>query len=187
METEKFESVLCKFIGDFPVGNNMVRNADALRRMHENNESSLFNKLMLVQAGSIVEASLDQIFYRAKTHTKEGLPEIPDEERKKIAEKEAERFATIIDVMKGHKLLDGLGVGIYDELHKLRQYPNRIQIQLDDKPTGISRRENEAFTKDIVEWSFNLCIRVLKHLTDRYPRPKDLEQYAHEIKLPNAL
>jgi hypothetical protein len=70
---QKTEKVLCKFIGEFLVGDNIVKNAEALCRMHANNNGALFNKFMLVQMGSIVEASLDQIFYRARNHTVEGL------------------------------------------------------------------------------------------------------------------
>jgi hypothetical protein len=179
----KTETLRCKFIGEFLVGDNIVKNAEALCHMHANNNGALFNKLMLVQTGSIVEASLDQIFYRARNHTIEGLPNIPEEERKKIAEKDVERFATIIDVMKKHNLLDGLGADIYQELHKLREYRNRIHIQLDDKPEGAPRREHEAFTNATVDWSFKLGIRVLKFLTEKYPRPAELEQYAHELTL----
>lgn len=162
---QKTEKVLCKFIGEFLVGDNIIKNAEALCRMHANNNGALFNKLMLVQMGAIVEASLDQIFYRARNHTVEGLPNIPEDERKKIAEKDVERFATIIDVMKKHKLLDGLGADIYAELHKFREYRNRVHIQLDNKPDNTLRREHEAFTTAVVEWSFKLGIKVLNFLT----------------------
>ena len=143
---KKTEFVTCKFIGEFLVGDNIVKNAEALCRMHANNNGALFNKLMLVQMGSIVESSLDQIFYRARNHAVEGLPNIPEDERKAIAEKDVGRFAAIIDVMKKHKLLDGMGADIYDELHKFREYRNRVHIQIDDKPKDTPRREYEAFT-----------------------------------------
>lgn len=184
---KKTESVTCRFIGEFLVGDNIVKNAEALRRMHLNNDGELFNKLMLVQMGSIVEASLDQIFYRARNHTIEGLPNIPEDERKEIAEKDVGRFATIIAVMKKHKLLDGLGNDIYEELDKLREYRNRVHIQLDNKPNNTPRREHQAFTTAVVEWSFKLGIKVLNFLTKQYPRPENLEQYAHELTLPNAV
>jgi hypothetical protein len=184
---QKTEKVLCKFIGEFLVGDNILRNAEALCRMHANNNGALFNKLMLVQMGSIIEASLDQIFYRARNHTIEGVPNIPEDERKEIAEKDVGRFAAIIAVMKKHKLLDDLGADIYTELDKLREYRNRVHIQVDKKPDNTSRREHEAFTNDIVNWSFKLGIKVLNFLTKQYPRPEHLEQYAHELTLPNAV
>jgi len=62
----------------------MLANANSLCRLSETNEKGIFNKLMVVQAGSIVEAALDQIIYRAQNYTKEGVPNIGDEELKKI-------------------------------------------------------------------------------------------------------
>lgn len=88
--------------------------------------------------------------------------------------------------MQEYKMLDGLGADIYDDLHKLREYRNRIHIQLDDNLKDVPRDEDKAFTKEIVTWALALNIRVLKHLIEKYPRPKDLEQFAHELVLPNA-
>lgn len=70
----KIEKIVCKFIGDFKVGGNLVRNADALCRLSAANENAVFNKLMAIQAGSIVEASLHQIIYRGQNFTREASP-----------------------------------------------------------------------------------------------------------------
>jgi hypothetical protein len=61
------------FVGEFKVGDNIARNAASLCKLVEANENEIFNKLVVVQAGSIIEAALDQIFYRAKSHTREGV------------------------------------------------------------------------------------------------------------------
>jgi hypothetical protein len=68
---------------------------------------------MVVQGGSIVEAALHQILYRAQNHTKEGVPNIPADELRQIQAKEIGRFNNIIQTMKKHKLLGGLGEAIY--------------------------------------------------------------------------
>lgn len=73
----KVEAIKCNFIGDFKVGDNMLANSNALTRLSATNEAGIFNKLMVVQAGSIVEAALDQIIYRAQNYTKESVPNIP--------------------------------------------------------------------------------------------------------------
>jgi hypothetical protein len=49
-ETEK---IVCKFIGDFKVGDNLVRNAEALCQLSDTNENGVFNKLMVIQAGRV--------------------------------------------------------------------------------------------------------------------------------------
>ncbi|KTT42085.1 hypothetical protein NS337_22770, partial [Pseudomonas oryzihabitans] len=59
------ETITCRFIGDFKVGDNLVRNADALCSLSTANENGLLNKMMVIQAGSIVEASLHGIIYGA--------------------------------------------------------------------------------------------------------------------------
>ena len=183
---ENVETITCNFIGDFKVGDNILRTASALSRLKEKNENSIFNKLIVVQAGSIVEAALDQIIYRAQSYTKEGVPNIPDEELKKIRETKIERFNNIIQAMQTYKLLDGLGGGIYDELHKLRKYRNRVHIQFDDEPEGTARDDYTTFTDGIVKWSLGLCIRVLKHLCERYPRPEELGAFAHDLSIPTG-
>jgi hypothetical protein len=180
------EKLVCNFIGEFKVGDNIKRNAESLSKLVSKNENEVFNKLIVVQAGSIVEAALDQIFWRATNHTKEGVPDISEKDRKEIAGKKIGRFKVIIEKMEDYKLLDELGAGIYDELEDLRKYRNRVHIQLDDELADVSRDEDKAFSKKIVTWALGLNLRILKHLIKKYPRPPELLQFAHEIELPNA-
>ena len=182
----KIEKIVCKFIGDFKVGDNLVRNADALCKLSAANEKDVFNKLLVIQAGSIVEAALHEIIYRAKNFTKEGVPNISQEDRDELATRKVEQFNAIIDVMKKYDILKGLGAGIYDEIHKLRKYRNKVHIQADVEIKDISRDENTAFSKEIVAWSLELTVRVLKHLNAQFSRPKELEQFAHELSIPDA-
>jgi hypothetical protein len=87
----KTEMLNCFFIGEFKVGDNLVRNANALCRLSELNDKGLFNKLIVIQAGSIVEAALGQIIYRAQNFNREGVPNITEEDRKKIESTEMRR------------------------------------------------------------------------------------------------
>ena len=82
--------------------------------------------------------------------------------------------------------IKGLGAGIYDELHKLRKYRNKVHIQTNVDIKGISREEDSAFSTEIVAWSLELTVRVLNHLNSQFPRPKELEQFAHELPIPDA-
>jgi hypothetical protein len=182
----EIETIKCNFIGDFKVGDNILANAKALCRLRSTNEEKTFNKLMVVQAGSIVEAALDQIIYRAQNHTKEGVPNVPAEALKKIRDTEIERFNNIIQAMKTHKLLDGLGTAIYDDLHQLRELRNRVHIQFDDKPKGLGRNDHDAFTDNNVAWALTLCINVLKHLSEKFPRPEALGVFAHDVSVPKS-
>jgi hypothetical protein len=183
---ENVETIKCNFIGEFKVGDNIIANGKSLCRLSAKNENSTFNKLMVVQAGSIVEAALDQIIYRAQNYTKEGVPNIPAEVLKKIRETEIERFHNIIEAMKKHGLLDDLGATIYDDLHRIRELRNRVHIQFDDKPKGLGRDDHDAFNIKTVAWSLSLCIQILKHLGERFPRPEALGVFAHEISIPRS-
>ena len=180
------ETVRCNFIGDFKVGDNILANGKALCRLSATNEGNTFNKLMVVQAGSIVEAALDQIIYRAQSYTTEGVPNIPAEVLKKIRDTEIERFNNIIQSMKTHKLLDGLGATVYDDLHQLRKLRNRVHIQFDDEPKGMGRNDHDAFSDKNVVWSLALCIKVLKHLSGKFPRPETLGVFAHDVSIPKS-
>ena len=166
------EIIKCNFIGDFKVGDNILANGNALCRLSATNDNNTFNKLMVVQAGSIVEAALDQIIYRVRNHTREGVPSIPVEDIYKIRGSDIGRFNNIIQAMKRYMLLDGLGGTIYDDLDRLRELRNRVHIQFDDKPKGLGRDDHVAFSAKEVSWSLSLCIRVLKHLGERFPRPE---------------
>lgn len=141
---------------------------------------------MVVQADSIAEASLDQIIYRAQEYTKEGVPNIGDEELKKIRGTKIERFSNIIQAMETHKLLSGLGADICKDLHRLRKLRNRVHIQLDDEPEGLGRDDHVAFSDKNVTWSLALCIKVLRHLSERFPRPTALGVFAHDLSIPTA-
>lgn len=182
----KIENVMCRFIGDFKVGDNLGRNADALCKLSAGNENGVFNKLIVIQAGSIVEAALHEIIYRAQKFTLEGVPNISKEDRDELATKTVELFNNIINVMKKYDILKGMGGGIYDELHKLRKYRNKVHIQTDVDIQGVSRDENTAFSAEIVKWSLAFAVRVLKYLNEQFPRPEDLKQYAHDLSIPDS-
>jgi hypothetical protein len=55
------QKITCKFIGDFEVADNIVRNGDSLCKLSTSNENGVFNKLIVIQAGSLVEVALAQL------------------------------------------------------------------------------------------------------------------------------
>ena len=184
--TAEVEIIACNFIGDFKVGDNILLNGNALCRLSATNENDTFNKLMIVQAGSVVEAALDQIIYRVRNYTTEGVPSIPVEAIYKMRGTKIDRFNNVIQAMKPYKLLDGFGQSIYNDLHRLRKLRNRVHIQFDDEPEEVGRDEHLAFSAKEVSWSLSLCVRVLKHLAERYPRPEALAVFAHNVAIPTV-
>jgi hypothetical protein len=52
------EKIPCNFAGDFKVGDNLVFNCKLLCELNEVNKGGMFNKPIVLQTGSILEASL---------------------------------------------------------------------------------------------------------------------------------
>lgn len=181
----KTEKIPCNFVGDFKVGDNLVFNAGLLCKLTTANDGSVFNKLIVIQAGSIVEAALDQIIYRAQNYNREGVPNLSEAYRSEIETKKIEKFAVIIDVLKKYGVLDALGRDIYDELHKLRKYRNKVHIQENIDIKDVSRDDSTAFSDDIRDWACGLNIKILKFLSEHLPRPKDLHQYVNPLEVPS--
>ncbi|RWG78561.1 hypothetical protein [Mesorhizobium sp.] len=183
-EVKKRETVEIpsNFIGDFKVGDNLVYNADLLCALHDANTKGVFNKVIVVQVGSILEAALGQIIYRAQHFNREGVPNIDEADRKEIEGKQVDKLNNIIDVMRKYGLLKDLGAGIYDELHRLRKYRNKVHIQDDNK--DVPRDEPVAFSDEHCVWSVELNIRVLKHLSEKFPRPAANAKYVNALNVP---
>jgi hypothetical protein len=95
-------------------------------------------------------------------------------------------MTVIIDVSEKYKLLDELGAGIYKQLHNLRKYRNKIHIQLDVGIEGVPRDEDKAFSDDIRSWAFDLNVKILDHLSKKYPRPEGLGSFVQPLRVPSA-
>ena len=76
-----------------------------------------------------------------------------------LATKTVELFKNIINATQKYKILGGLGNGIYDELQKLRLYRNKVQTDVDIKEA--LRKEDKAFSKEIVAWALSFAVRVI--------------------------
>jgi hypothetical protein len=133
-----------------------------------------------------VEAALQEIIYRAQNFTREGVPNISKGDRDELATKNIELFNNIINVMKKYDILKGLGADIYDELHKLRKYRNKVHIQTNVDIENVPRDEYAAFSAKTVVWALKFTVRVLNHLNKEFSRPRELEQFAHSLSIPSA-
>ena len=88
--------------------------------------------------------------------------------------------------MKKYDILKGLGADIYDELHKLRKYRNKVHIQTDVDINDVPRDEDAAFSAKTVVWALEFTVRVLNHLNKEFSRPKELERFAHSLSIPSV-
>jgi hypothetical protein len=174
----------CNIFGMFKAGDNAGYNSALLCDLVDANEGGKFNKPILLQAASLIEVAAIQIFYRAQNYNLEGVPNITEADRQEIEAKQIDKFAVVIDNLRKYHILDGMGAGIYDELHKLRKYRNKIHIQLDVNIPNIHRDEGPLFSDAIATWAIDLNWRVLSHLKDHFSRPEHIQGYVQPLRLP---
>lgn len=178
------QEIPINFVASFKVGDNLVYNASVLCKLVEMNQCGDFNKPIVLQIAAILEASLSEIISRAQRHNREGVPLISEEDRREIAGKKVDKFSKVIDVMRKYALLDDVNEQIYDDLHAIRRYRNKIHIQDDVAIVGLSRDEEEIFSTEIVEWAVALNSSVLLFLSDRLSRPNHIAGHVQPIEIP---
>lgn len=174
----------CNIFGDFKVGDNAKFNADLLCHLVEANERGRFNKLIVIQVASLLEAAFSQIFYRAKRFNREGVPNISEIDRQAIADKQIDKLAVIIDNLNKYEMLDDYSDDIYDNLHDLRKYRNKIHIQ---HTLGIPERspdEAAIFNRQLVRWALNMNWQLYNYLQEHYQRPEHIQGYVQPLRLP---
>lgn len=174
----------CNFVGQFKVGDNLRYNCDLLCALVASNAESDFNKMIVLQAGSILEAALIQIIFRAQNYNQEGVPNIAAADRQKIEDLKIDKFAVAIDVLKKYHVLDGVRESVYDDLHRLRKHRNKVHIQEDVKIDGAPRDEEELFTDILVAWSTALNREVLQFLSHHLSRPAHIHGYVGDLEVP---
>ncbi|APX12432.1 hypothetical protein [Tateyamaria omphalii] len=179
-----FDELECNIFGDFKAGDNAGYNSELLSELVEANENGRFNKPILLQAASLIEVAAIQIFYRAQNYNLEGVPNVREADRQEIEDKQIDKFAVVIDNLRKYHILDGMSVDIYDELHKLRKYRNKIHIQLDVNIPGVHRDEDRVFTGARTLWAVDLNWRVLSYLAEQYSRPNNIQGFVRPLRLP---
>jgi hypothetical protein len=50
---------------------------------------------------------------------------------------------------------------------------------------GVSQDEDVAFSNDICAWALKVNVRILKYLSSKRPRPKELHQYVRPLLVPS--
>lgn len=175
----------CNFIGDFKIGDNLRYNCDLLCSLSVANAGGALNKMIVLQVGAVLEAALAQIIYRAQNYNQEGVPNIAAGDREKIEELKIDKFAAVIDVLRKYNVLDGMLPAVYEDLHRLRKFRNKIHIQEDVKIEGAPRDEKDIFSDELVAWSLIINRRTLQYLTENLARPAHVHGYVGNLKVPS--
>lgn len=174
----------CSFVASFKVRDNLVYNSSILCRLVEANDDDLFNKPIIIQAASILEASLSEIIARAKFFYREGMPNISTGDQLEIRAKKSDKFYHVINILRKHEVLHGIRANVYDDLHKLRDYRNKIHIQDNMKIGDTSRDENCLFSEQLKRWSLELNLEVLNFLSAALARPPHIHIQVRPLTLP---
>lgn len=176
------EEIPSGFVGQFKVGDNIAYNSKVLCSLVETNDRGRFNKPIVLQVASLIEACMNQLVFRAKNFTIEGVPEISSADIAAISAKKIDKLNTMIDVFKKYRILDGLGDGLYDDLHKVRRCRNKIHIQ--ESVEGLPEDEDKIFSDVRCSWAVSLGGRTIRHISERYPRPEHINGYVQPIHWP---
>lgn len=174
----------CNFVGRFKVGDNLSYNCRVLCDLVEANEDDCFAKMIVLQAGAILEAAMIEVIYRAQQFNLEGVPNIVEEDRLKIEDTTIEKFAIAIDILRKYQVWDAAGPDIYEEMHRLRKYRNKIHIQERVKIVGAPDDEDALFTDEIATWSLALLRRGLEFLSTDLSRPQHIQGYVAALSIP---
>ena len=177
--------ISCNFVGSFKVGDNLQYNCDVLCELVEANADSKFSKMIVLQTGAILEAALTQIIYRAQNFNMEGVPNIHEEDRQSIEGKKIDKFAVTIDVLRKYGVLEGVEGEVYEDLHRLRRFRNKIHIQDDVSIVGIGRDENTIFDEGRTNWALSLNRRVLCFLSEHLARLEHIHEYVGTLRVPS--
>ena len=177
-------TIPCNFIGDFKVGDNLRYNCDILTKLADANEDGVLNKPIVLQVGAILEAALIQIIYRAQNFKIEGVPNIIEADRKKIEDSKVDKFSVAIDVLRKYGVINESADMVYDELHMLRRYRNKIHIQEDVRIAGKPRDERILFSSDLTTRSLSLNVSILQFLSRELSRPPHIHGYVGDLIVP---
>lgn len=177
----------CNLFGRFHVGDNCVYNTYLLCDLIEANANGRFNKLIVLQIASVIEVVGVELFLRAQRHTIEGVPNFSAKDQQAVKDKQIDKFAVVIDNLKKYKVLDNLDPEIYNELHDLRKFRNKVHIQGVVDIIGVPRAEADIFDEETVVWAIDLGWRVLSYLEKNYARPEAILGYVNPLRLPKIV
>ncbi|XOZ32548.1 hypothetical protein ACMDCT_10050 [Halomonadaceae bacterium KBTZ08] len=185
---EKMFTVNSGFIGHFKTGDNINYNLNSLKVMYaaqntaSPSDSLLLCKPITITLGSIIEALLHDLFFRIKNHTNEGVKNVAEKALKDVRSKKLDQLETYIASARKHDLLGAIGTGLYEQLDDLRRTRNRIHIQnvKNQKPLDEGKVFNLQKQKTIEQ----VLEKLLKHVSDKYIRPGDLQGFVDDFELP---
>lgn len=175
------------FVGDFKTGDNINLNLKTLKILYDfqksksKTEASLLCKPIIIILASIVEALLHDLYFRIYNHTTEGVKNIAARVLSDIRDKKIDKLQTYIASAQKNDLLDASSTDLYEKLDELRKVRNRIHIQNVKNHQPLD--EEHVFTQDRQIETDKILESVIKHVSDKYPRPPHVRGYVKDFEL----
>lgn len=164
------------FIGDFKLGDNINYNFCILNALYTSFEAAdeqqrlYLLKPIIITLMSIIEAVLHDFCYRAKFHTREGIPSLRQDILDSLRSKKIDDLEKYISAAKKHHLFDTVHEDFYTDLDRLRKIRNRVHIQ--NKNKNLPIKELEVFKNEdkyLAECALEV---VLRTLNKKFSRPE---------------
>jgi hypothetical protein len=177
------------FIGNFKDGDNICYNLEVLNKLYEayylaNEKSPYLRKPITVFIVSILEASLDDLFYKIRGYTREGVPSLDNDiiNKVRLNKSSYRKFAPQIKFSRTHDFFDAKDTNFYAVLDELRKLRNRMHIQNNYRATPHS--ENLVFTEKRLIQAEKVCEHTLSKMSEKFPRSLYNRGFVEDFVLP---
>ena len=176
------------FIGEFKTCDNINHTLRILRKLYEYFENEggdgkgLLSKPIIILLASMTEAILYDFHLRAHNNIREGVPNVSDEDSRRLQENQVDKFAACVQSARRLNLLDDADGALYDELDRLRGIRNRmhIQNQYNERPAD----ENLVFTQNNKELAERVFEKTASKMAERFPRPPGIQRHIGDFNCP---
>jgi hypothetical protein len=178
------------FIWDFKTGDNISFNLKIVEMLYahyaaaDDGEKQLLRKLIIVELVSITEAMLYDFHERVQGSIREGVDGLATSVIDYIRRKTLEEFEKCIVSARKHNLLGTRSQAIYNRLDELRRLRNRVHIQ--NSKGDFERDDSAAFSESRKELAERVLEKVVRALSEKYPRPEHAVGHVADFSFPWA-
>ncbi|MBY0544387.1 MAG: hypothetical protein K2Q14_02440 [Gammaproteobacteria bacterium] len=133
---------------------------------------------------AILEAALDDLFYKIRDYTREGVPGLSDDIITKVRSNTSSyrKFKSQIKFAKNHDFFNVAGTNFYTVMDELRNIRNRMHIQNNYRDTPFG--ENLVFTEGRLIQAEKVCEHTLAKMSENFPRSQYNRGYVDDFILP---
>lgn len=175
------------FFNNFKIGDNILYTLEVLQYLYavyeksDSKNKNLLNKPIIIEIVSILEAILYDFHIRIDQNTCEGVDNISSSDIDDIRAKKLDDLDKYITSSKKHMLFGSNNL-FYEKLQDLRKVRNRIHTQ---NSASMKPSDDREVFSDSNRNLAELCLeKVVKVMSEKYPRPENVNGYLPEITFP---